>query len=95
MCRRTSILDKVLDNVFICPFTGCWLWAGGHSGDGRGGGYGRINIDGGTMAVHRVMYIVEHGPIPPKKQIDHCCPYGPDRRCCNPDHLEMVTHKVK
>ncbi|WP_409999214.1 HNH endonuclease signature motif containing protein [Bradyrhizobium sp. SZCCHNG3015] len=47
-------------------------------------------LDGGTMAVHIVMYVLEHGPIPPRKQLDHRCRA---RRCVNADHLEMVTHK--
>ena len=47
-------------------------------------------LDGGTMAVHIVMYVCHFGPIPPKKQVDHLCE---NRLCCNPLHLEMVTHK--
>ncbi len=47
-------------------------------------------LDGGTMAVHIVMYVIEHGPIPPRKQLDHRCR---TRRCVNPEHLEKVTHK--
>ena len=69
---------------------GCWLWQGSHSGYGRGGGYGRMSVNGCTMAVHRVSYMLEHGPIPTKRQVDHLCK---NRLCCNPDHLELVTHK--
>jgi len=36
------------------------------------------------------MYVIEYGPIPPRKQIDHTCR---NRLCVNPSHLEMVTHK--
>jgi hypothetical protein len=90
MCRRTSLRQKIKKNVKVCPDTGCWNWQGGTSGDGRGGGYGRMRVDGATMAVHRVMYIIENGPVPRQKQIDHICS---NRACCNPDHLEMVTHK--
>jgi hypothetical protein len=42
------------------------------------------------MAVHIVMFVLEHGPIPPRKQLDHLCR---TRRCVNADHLELVTHK--
>ena len=35
-------------------------------------------------------WIVENGPIPPRKQIDHLCR---NRRCVRPSHLEMVTHR--
>ncbi|MCK5639573.1 MAG: HNH endonuclease, partial [Gammaproteobacteria bacterium] len=68
----------------------CWEWQGSHSGNGRGGGYPRMSLDGQTVAVHRVMYIQINGYVPSKKQIDHVC----RNRCCvNPAHLEMVTHK--
>ena len=86
--RRQRLYNKLLTNTV--QEGNCLIWKRGHSGTGRGGGYGRVNIDGGTMAVHRVMYALVHGPIPPKKQIDHMCK---NRLCCNPDHLEMVTHK--
>lgn len=59
----------------------------------RSNGYSRYKVvfmDGGTMAVHIVMYVIEHGPIPPRKQIEHKCR---NRLCVNPHHLEMVTHK--
>lgn len=68
----------------------CWEWAGPTSGNGRGGDYARMCLDGQTVAVHRVMFTNANGFIPGKKQIDHRCR---NRRCVNPDHLEMVTHK--
>lgn len=68
----------------------CLLWTGPTSGNGRGGGYGRMSLDGQTVAVHRVMYTNVFGFVPSKKQIDHKCR---NRLCCNPEHLEMVTHK--
>lgn len=68
----------------------CWEWTGPNSGSGRGGDYARMCLDGQTVAVHRVMFTNANGFIPGKKQIDHKCR---NRRCVNPDHLEMVTHK--
>ena len=91
--RRTRLFSKVFDRVVIDKDTGCWLWTGPDSGSGRGGGYGRMCVDCATMAVHIVMWVIRNGPIPPKKQLDHACPGGPNRRCCNPDHLNLVTHK--
>lgn len=94
--RRAAIVAKVLARVEISPVipkglkTPCLLWTGADSGSGRGGGYPRMKLDGGTVAVHIVMWIIEHGPIPPRKQIDHRCSV---RRCVNPDYLQMVTHK--
>ncbi len=90
--RRARIRQKIMLRVHVDPETGCWIWTGPRSGkQGRGAGYPRMSLDGATVAVHRTMFIIEHGPIPPKKQIDHKCR---NRLCVNPspDHLEMVTH---
>lgn len=86
--RRARVFAKVMERVNVLV-DGCWLWTGPDSGDGRGGGYPRMNLDGGTMAVHIVMWVLANGPVPPRKQIDHTCTR---RLCVNPAHLEMVTH---
>lgn len=88
MHRINFIIDKILSRVE--PIGECWQWTGPTSGEGRGGGYGRMSLDGQTVAVHIVMFTCVNGYIPGKKQIDHKCN---NRLCCNPDHLEMVTHK--
>lgn len=94
MSRRDAIRDKIIRGCGVSFAIGehapCWVWKGPTSGGGRGGGYGRMSLDGATVAVHRTMFVVECGPIPPRKQIDHTCG---NRLCCNPAHLEMVTHK--
>lgn len=87
--RREKIISKVFQNCRVNE-DGCFIWQGGTSGNGRGGGYGRISIDGGTMAVHKVIWICFYGPVPPRKQIDHECN---NRLCCNPKCLTLVTHK--
>lgn len=95
--RREAILAKVEDRCEIVE-TGfvldgkpspCHVWQGPTSGNGRGGGYGRMCLDGQTVAVHIVVFTHYYGYIPSKKQIDHLCN---NRLCCNPAHLEMVTH---
>lgn len=88
--HRQKIFDKIMARVKINKDTGCWEWQGPTSGDGRGGGYGRMSLYGQTVAVHIVMFVNFFGYVPSKKQIDHKCT---NRICCNPDHLEMVTHK--
>lgn len=93
MCRRTDIVDKVYAQVKVIDMgydTPCHIWMGPDSGKGRGGGYSRMNLNGHTVAVHRVMFTHKFGFIPGKKQIDHKCT---NRRCVNPCHLEMVTHR--
>jgi hypothetical protein len=87
--RRKAIFDKIMARVIIDNNTGCWNWTGPTSGNGRGGGYGRMCLDSQTVSVHIVMFTNFFGFVPGKKQIDHKCN---NRSCCNPDHLEMVTH---
>lgn len=68
----------------------CWVWIGPDSGDGRGGGYGRVSYQGQTHAVHILMYEFFNGKRRRGWQVDHGCG---NRRCCNPVHLEQVTHE--
>ena len=95
--RRQEILARITSKC-IEVFTGyhinglpspCHIWTGGHSGNGRGGNYGRISIDGQTSAVHLVVFTHYYGYIPGNKQVDHMCNMRP---CCNPLHLDLVSH---
>lgn len=97
MSRRDRLREQLMARVVVCEVTGCWIWQGRTSGApgrgraGRGHSYPRVDIDGGTMAAHRAMWIIEHGPIPPRKQLDHKCR---NRLCIRPEpeHNELVTH---
>lgn len=71
---------------------GCWEWQRCVAG-----GYGRCKeIFGGEeiQLAHRLSYLLFKGVLPeyqPKGfQIDHLCR---NRKCVNPDHLELVTNK--
>jgi hypothetical protein len=88
--RRLRIIEKILKNCDVDIATGCWLWRGPDSGNGKGGGYPRMSLDGCTVAVHRVIYTCFNGYVPNKRQLDHTCT---TRRCVNPTHLEIVTNK--
>ena len=98
MCRRTDIGKKISSNISVVHMgfeingvpSPCYIWTGSHSGDGRGGGYPRMSLDGQTVAVHIVAFTNKNGFVPGKKQIDHMCN---NRLCVNEDHLQMVTHK--
>lgn len=76
---------------------GCWLWTGGHFPKG----YGVIQVDGKARSVHRVVWELDHGPIPDGLVIDHLC-HNSDPDCLggdtclhrgriNPDHLGLCT----
>ena len=98
MDRKQSIIDKIFARVEIKDLgfilngviSPCHIWTGPTSGEGKGGGYGRMCLDGQTVAVHLVIYTHYNGYIPSKKHIDHLCN---NRLCCNELHLEMVTPK--
>lgn len=90
--QRDTLFNRILSNCRVDAKTGCWFWEGATSGKGKGAGrgYGRISVQGHTSAVHRVMYSIHYGYIHPSKDVDHLCT---NRLCCNPKHLEAVTHK--
>ncbi len=79
----------------------CWPWTGSVTPNG----YGQYFIDGRLIAAHRVALELATGvAVSESLDVDHIChngdlscPNGSDclhRRCCNPAHLEAVTHKV-
>jgi len=72
--------------------TKCWVWTGADSGTGRGGGYGRVKVDGEVSAVHRVIWACFNGYLSKNRQIDHLCR---NRACCRPAHLESVTNQPR
>lgn len=66
---------------------GCLEWTGYLDRDG----YGQIRVGGRkghSIRAHRFAYEQANGPIPDGMVIDHLCR---NRKCVNPDHLEVVT----
>ena len=68
----------------------CWQWQGKLSDNGYGILWIKPKPAGPTKA-HRFAYELLVGPIPKGLEPDHRCR---NRRCVNPDHLELVTHQV-
>lgn len=66
--------------------TGCWNWNGYVSSAGYGGNV--AGPGGRAMSAHRAYYVRARGPIPEGLALDHLCR---NKRCVNPDHLEVVT----
>lgn len=81
---------------------GCIIWVGEQGADG----YARWRPAPGkpVIYVHKWAYQTFVGPIPKGMQVDHVCHTRaveqgacaggqscPHRRCCNPEHLELVT----
>lgn len=63
----------------------CWFWRGKVDD-----GYGRFYIKGHHYGVHQLsLRVLKNEEIIPGLVVDHTCH---KRNCCNPDHLEQVTH---
>lgn len=73
----------------VMPITesGCWVWTGAVNDKG----YGQFRISQLRTAVyaHRLAYSTLIGEIPKGLELDHLCKVP---CCCNPLHLEPVTH---
>lgn len=63
----------------------CWEWTGSK----RQLGYGQVMYRGKAWPVHRLVWTALVGPIVDGLELDHLCR---NESCCNPDHLEPVTH---
>lgn len=70
--------------------TPCWIWQGRKTPTGYGRANRPLASGGGGAAAHRLLYEQTIGPVPEGLEIDHLCR---TRSCCNPDHLEPVTHQ--
>lgn len=86
----TNNIDRFLSKIEHAP-GGCWVWSGGRTHNG----YGRFSLDGTEERAHRFSYRYFIGELPDYTyrdgELDHKCR---NRRCVNPLHLELVTHKV-
>lgn len=83
-CRQQYLEE---DRGYSTP---CWIWQ--RTCMGSGDRYGVASDGkGGQRAAHIVFFEAKFGPVPRGCELDHLCRV---RRCCNPDHLEPVTHQV-
>lgn len=82
----TNLPDRFWDKVAADPNTGCWHWMAGTNPRG----YGKFSLDGETLYAHRLSYVDAKGPVPEGLELDHRCRI---KSCCNPNHLEAVTHR--
>lgn len=82
------VAARITDNVMVDPMSGCWLWQ--RSTDTQG--YGHLWVDFGRGKVStqapRLAWELFRGPIPTGHVIRHRCGV---KRCCNVEHLVVVT----
>lgn len=93
--------EKIIENQFIIEkirnrtveqwrpplLHPCWNWTGAVRDKKKD--YGSIQIKGKALYTHRAMWIATNGPIDIGKELDHVCR---NKKCCNPVHLEPVSH---
>ncbi|MFW7414725.1 HNH endonuclease signature motif containing protein [Demequina sp. SO4-18] len=84
-----SPLDRFADKIALTD-SGCIVWLAGEAGAGYGSFFaGGSRREGhGRTSAHRWSYEYHVGPIPKGMHVDHLCR---NRKCVNPDHLEVVT----
>lgn len=67
---------------------GCWEWTASRYVQN---GYGQFGFKGkNSRTAHSVAWEALIGPVPEGLELDHLCR---NRACCNPAHLEPVTHR--
>ena len=79
-----TLCERLWPRIKQMP-SGCWEWQGAKSD-----GYGHIKVRGKVWLVHRLVYQFLVGPLDQDLTIDHLCR---NHGCCNPRHLEQVTHR--
>ena len=80
----TQLPDRFIRKIIVHPLTSCWVWQG--SVNRLRGGYGNVWWKGRMRRVHRIVYLLLKGCLPPN--LDHLCR---NVRCVNPHHLDPVT----
>jgi hypothetical protein len=81
----TNTLSDIYQKINKFSPNDCWIWTGYKIN----GGYGMVGYNGESVLVHRLIYSIEVGPVSSLLDLDHLCK---NRACCNPAHLEPVTH---
>ena len=84
-------IKRIFDKISVDTPSGCWNWLG----EKNAGGYGRVRYKGHKESIHRLMYAWWVAPLKRGRDkdtlvLDHLCN---NKKCCNPKHLKLVTHK--
>ena len=85
--RVEDLPKRMHSRIRVEEESGCWVWTAALASST---GYGRQGYGGFVWYSHRLAYSLLRGSIPEGLSIDHLCR---NRACCNPAHLEIVTHR--
>jgi hypothetical protein len=85
-----TVMERMMAKISIDE-NGCWNWTGTkNKGYGSICFYRRGGVGSREKLAYAAMYELKVGPVPNGLELDHLCR---NRACCNPDHLEPVTHR--
>jgi len=84
---KRRFMARIRHEVHVPALGPCWMWQGYTDPNG----YGRASYRGKRDYTHRIAFFMAGKEIPEGKELDHLCRM---RGCCNPAHLEAVTHRV-
>ena len=86
---RKPLIERIWEKLYVED--GHWLYDGYHDKEG----YARASSSPWEgkqyRGVHTWVWESVNGPVPDGFEPDHLCRV---KGCCNPDHLELVTHQV-
>lgn len=86
--QQASNADQLARIAARCEWVDdCLVWTGNRGSSG----YGQLRVDGRMQSVHRLVWTLHHGPIPPGLVVMHGCD---NPACVDLDHLLLGTQRA-